>query len=246
MFSHYFTQKTKDLQEDLAKKTAVQSKKQGERFDPKKIKKDLNLFEGFYGFLSNHLPLYLDLAIAKLRNSDYVLSKQTDLLIYKKLCPNYFELTNKCVLYDNLYTFMSLETELILSRLNAHLMLTKTVNSLGSQEPQEIEPTVKYSILFAYGAKNTLAEIKENLLAATFENFEEDDSQIHCIDMLCVLDQGLIIRDPSSDQHYKGILTQEDTLMWFYIMLLEYLNVESKYHIQLRDYVKVAREYEEC
>ena len=63
--------------------------------------------------------------------------------------------------------------------------------------------------------------------------------------MLCVLDQGLLVKDWEAGGEYKAVETGSDTLMWFYILLLEYLDRENKLDLNLRDMIKTTKEYKE-
>ena len=148
---------------------------------------------------------------------------------------------------------MSLETDLIESRLNAHLMLTQTIASLAKQEKESklvassLDSITKYSILFAYESKDDIPQIKEKLLRSISGMSKESQGlKHHFVDIICVLNQGLLLRDWENKGQYRGIITKEDTLMWFYILLLEYLDIEKEYKITLRDYVKNRKEYKEC
>ncbi len=62
--------------------------------------------------------------------------------------------------------------------------------------------------------------------------------------MVCVLNEGIIIKDWET-QTYKIIETREDTLMWFYILFVEFLDRDSRLRLDLRKYLKEEKQYAE-
>jgi hypothetical protein len=63
--------------------------------------------------------------------------------------------------------------------------------------------------------------------------------------MICVLDQGIVLKDWENGGAYRGIETANDTLMWFYILLLEYLDRDGSLGFDPRSYVREPKEYRE-
>ena len=66
------------------------------------------------------------------------------------------------------------------------------------------------------------------------------------MDLICVLDRGILIKDWERAGRFKVVETETDTLMWFYIILLEYIDREGRFQWNLRDYIKNTREYGEA
>lgn len=206
--------------------------------------KDLRLYRGFYDFLRAHLPDDFALASGKVRNRNHILNRNCDLLIYRKWCLSYLQLTGDYILSDDLCVAISMEAELGMSQLTSYAALTQALKTICSQEKSGSgsRPVYTYSILFAYRSRHRLKTLKENLERVLEEKEIELNRQP---DMICLLNQGLLIKDWEKGGQYRGIKTEEDTLMWFYILLLEYLDRDDKMNINLRRYIKGAKEYPE-
>jgi len=54
----------------------------------------------------------------------------------------------------------------------------------------------------------------------------------------------LIVKDWESGG-YRAVETGKDTLMWFYVLLMEYLDRDGKVGFDAREYIKSSREYKE-
>ncbi len=240
MFAPYFSHQT-----ELVEKSFLRSlKKKGSPAPGKK--KDLSLYEAFYVFLKHHVPVSFSIATGKVRNNKQILKKDCDLLIYKKWCESYLTLSGGYILAENLHAFLSLESDLSESHVIAtHLALTRALKSLYAHNKEELTHSIipLYSILFAYGSQRSLLYLKQNLLSI----IEKKQSPLnHQVDMICVLGKGLLLKDWESGGGYRGIETGKDTLMWFYIILMEYLDRDNSVNVNLREYIKKTRHYAEC
>jgi len=236
MFAKYFQEQSKWLQDAL-----------NARLDKKGItppsEKDLKLFKEFYDFIKDHIPSGFSLAMGKVRNRTHVFNKNLDLIVYKKWCKNFLNLTGGYVLTDQIYSFFSIERELTTDSLLKHVELTNTIKTMYAMDynlPEEkIIPL--YSILFAYNSRVPLLSHKLSLVHAS----EEKSIPINCeVDLICVLNQGIIVKD-WEQATFKIIETNEDTLMWFYILFIEFLDRDNELKLDLRSYIKEEKQYVE-
>ncbi|MBI3395944.1 MAG: hypothetical protein HY042_08925 [Spirochaetia bacterium] len=237
MFSDYFLRQGRTLESalnaNLEKKGAISAKE-----------KDLNLFREFYTFMREHLPAHFALATGKVRNKKHLLGRNCDLLVYNKWCPRFLEMTGGYVLSDYLYAFMSLEVDLTPSALLTHLNMTNAMKSLYSLEREVPEHVVipMFSVQMAYRSSAPLLSLRTALADAARE---KEIPVNHEPDMICILNQGLIIKDWENGGQYKVVETGADTLLWFYVLFLEYLDRDNRVGISARDYVKTTKEYKE-
>ena len=249
MFTDYFLNRSKEL--SAALNSGLE--KRGLKLPGKE--KDLNLFKEFYTFLREHLPEHFSLATGKVRNKKHILNRNCDLLLYKKWCPKFMEMAGGYIIADTLYAFMSLEAELTTSSLVTHAALTNALKSLyavsmdgdgeetrlpGQDEDYRIIPM--FSILVAYKSSVPLLSHK---LAIKDTSREKGIASNHELDMICILDQGLIIKDWESGGEYKAVETGADTLMWFFILLLEFLDRDNILDVNLRNFIKSTKDYKE-
>lgn len=238
MFSEYFSK-----QADALEKALIENLGRKGLQTPQK-EKDLGVFQEFYTFLKDHIPADFSLATGKVRNRKHLLNRNGDVLVYKKWAPKLLEMTGGYVLADALHAFITLESELSPQALATHANLTRALKTLyaGEEGPDQNGIIPMYSILFAYGAGQSLAMLKKGLRDFTAEkdialNLEPD--------LIVVLGKGLIIKDWESGGDYRIIETGEDTLMWFYILFIEYIDRDERLNLNLRDYVKTSKEYRE-
>ena len=240
MFATHFTEQTKYLEDDLKKCFRKYKAPSPEK------KKDLRIFSGFYNFISEHLPdAYTVVGGKPIRNKKQLLKNHCDAIIYRPWCKSYLKMTQDYVLTPDIYSFFSIEVELASNVFNNHLGLTRALKSLylGHQTEHENEVVPLYSILFIYKSQHSLLYAKRTLI----NSLEKKDIPINQqVDIVCILGKGLIIKDWENGGVYKAIETEGDTLMWFYILLIEYLDRDGNLQMPLREYIKENKNYKEC
>jgi len=236
MFAKYFQEQTKWLQDSLK----VRLEKKG--ISPP-TEKDLKLFKEFYDFIKDHIPTGFSLAMGKVRNRTHVLNRNIDLIVYKKWCKNFLKLTGGYVLTDQIYSFITIENELTTDSLLKHVEITQSIKTMYAMDYQLSEEKIipLYSILFSYKSRVPLLSHKLSLVNASEE---KNIPMTHEVDMVCILDQGMIIKDWEQGV-FKIIETKEDTLMWFYILFIEFLDRDNELKLDLRSYIKEQKQYAE-
>lgn len=236
MFSEYFSKQAGALkaahEKNLAKRGVTAPARE----------KDLAIFQEFYSFLKEHLPPEFSIATGKVRNRKHLLNRSCDALVYRKWFPKMLEAAGGYVLSDALYSFLTIDSYLTPAALATHVNLTRAMKTLYAGEREYDAVIPMYSVLFAYSSERTLLLTRQDMRDAA------DEKEIpinHEPDLICILDRGIIIKDWESGGGYRVVETEEDTLMWFYILFLEYLDRDGRLNLNLRDYVKVSREYNE-
>ena len=238
MFKEQFIKETSLIQSSLHEKI----KRYG--VPSPDVKDNLKLYETFYTFLQNYIPDKFSFAMSPVRNKKQVLTKPCDLVIYKKWCDSYMKLTNGYVLIEDIKAFFTLQRDIsdphVLSK---SISLTRALKALYTQkEGEHILPI--YSIFFAYRSNRSILYWKHQLLNILKERQVD---HLYQLDLVCILDKGLIIRNWESDaSSYIGIETGPDTLLWFYVILMEYLDHDANMGVNLRDYIKTSVDYAEC
>ena len=236
MFSDYFIQ----LSDQLKKDQAERARKAGQKKTRVK-EKDIGQYEGFYQFLKEHLPSFFEISPGGVRSRRHLMNRMVDLLIYHKKLPRIQEMSGGFVLSEFLYSFLSVEANLTAKSLSTHIAMTnalKTLVRLDTGAPEDHMIRV-YSVLFAYETEDSLDHIRTGLLKISSE---KDIPVSGETDLVCVLGRGMIIKNCENGS-YQIIETEEDTLMWFYILLLEYLDRDGTVGFEARQYVKQEKEY---
>lgn len=238
MFEEYFHKQSEALRKSLK-----ENQKEGDE-GAKKKGKDLKSHIELYNFIKNHIPSHFAVSNGKVRNKKHILNKNCDLLIYHKWVPKVMEMMGGYILSDFLYAAMSIENTVSQDGIAQHATLTNALKTLyaGDLDTPENRIVPMYSILFGYHTDMTLRSLR----TAIGEIAVDKEIPVnHQIDMICILDRGIIIKDWESGGEYKIVETENDTLMWFYILLLEFLDRDGKVAFDVRDYIKVSREYKE-
>ena len=238
MFTDYFSAQAAELQKALDANLSRSGAKAPAR------ERNVGAFREFFTFLKEHLPEEYSLATGKVRGKKHLLNKGCDLLIYDRWCSRFLEMAGGYVLVDAVYAAVSFEKELTTQALTGHVALSNAVKSLYhmSTESPENQVIPLFTVLFAYGSRVPLISHK----TAVRDAARERDVPVRMEpDMICVLDQGMIIKDWENAGDYKVVETGADTLMWFYVLLLEYLDRDGTMKYQLRDYIRTNKTYKE-
>ena len=241
MFYDYFVQKTGELSDALNQNL----EKRGIQLPGKE--KDLTIFKELFSFLREHLPENYSLATGRIRNTRHLLNKNCDILIYKKWCQKFLDMTGGYILSDFINVYVDIEidltTELVFKNMdmtNAIKSLYELDNNVDSSNPLSLIPL--YSVLFAYKSAIPLISHKVAIGDSAREN---SISLNHQVDLIVVLDQGIIIKDWENGGIYKVIETGKDTLLWFYILLLEFMDRDRTLGFDPRKYIKEEKIYDE-
>jgi len=238
MFTEYFANSARELQDSLSRNL----EKRGVVLPGKE--KDLKIYKEMFGFLQEHLPDRYSLAMGKVRGKKHILNRNCDLLIYQKWCSKLLNMSGGYVPIDTLNSFISLETDLSTESLLTHIALTNALKSLyqSAFELEEDRIVPVFSLILTYKSSVPLMSHKVAIKDASREKGISLNNEL---DMICVLNEGLIIKDWENGGEYKVVETGQDTLMWFYILLLEYLDRNGDLGVNPRAYIKNVREYKE-
>jgi hypothetical protein len=57
------------------------------------------------------------------------------------------------------------------------------------------------------------------------------------VDIVVVLNKGIIVKDWKEKRSYIGLETNEDTMYWFFILMNEYLDIEKNIELDFRNYI---------
>jgi len=206
--------------------------------------KDLSIYQEFFTFLQEHIPERLSIATGKVRSKKHILNRKCDILIYRKWCSRLLNMAGGYVIIDSLHCFLTLEQELTTENLYFHVALTNAMKSLY-ESVNEVEPGDAIPVFSAAVAYQSSIPLLSHKIAIKDAARERDIPVNHEPDLICVLNNGLIIKDWENGGDYKVVETGPDTLMWFYILLLEYLDRNGEQELDLRNYIKNVREYKE-
>ena len=116
------------------------------------------------------------------------------------------------------------------------------VKKCGRYEGSEAEPPFIASFVLSFGSGYSLAEIREAVIETYRAQDVEPDFEV---DIIAVMGRGLLVKKWDGSRSYAAIETAEDTLMWFFILMREYLDGDGAGSTDLRSLVLDQKEYTE-
>ncbi|MCL2025245.1 MAG: hypothetical protein FWG92_00360, partial [Leptospirales bacterium] len=87
----------------------------------------------------------------------------------------------------------------------------------------------------------SIRDIKNDIL--NYYNNRNVDPECE-FDILVILGRGLVVKN-WRERVYIAIETLEDTLMWFFILMNEYIDIERRIEMDFRKYIKSEKNYAE-
>ncbi len=235
MFSEYFVEQSKHLLHSLEKGTGSVKKEKT---------KDLKQFNEFYRFLKDHIPADLTLAKGKVRNKKHLLNKSCDVLIYEKFVPKILEMGGGYVLADLILAFMTIDEEINARSIDTHLNLTSALKTLYRMDRVIADNIIipMYSMHFVYNTGIGLEKYRERIYDFSEAKGIPVNSQP---DLICVINDGLMMKNWENRGQYVILETGEDTLLWFFILMMEYIDRNNSMPLDLRGLLKVNKRYNE-
>jgi len=193
--------------------------------------------------LNNIIPSSLSLDAGKPIDSGGFAPEGVDLCIYKKYCNSIIDIMDGYVPYELLYGLVYLVEKLdkkeladTLSKVAAAKKLNRFV--MGEEETTDEEPEESIpvpSFIIVNDSQGSLMDVKNDVInyyMAKSVNHEYE------FDIMMVINKGLIVKNWREKRSYIAFETEDDTMMWFFILMNEYLDMERDNAIDFRKYIK--------
>ncbi|MDA3899734.1 MAG: hypothetical protein PF637_04340 [Spirochaetes bacterium] len=110
------------------------------------------------------------------------------------------------------------------------------------QYEKKNEPPFHASFVIAFDSTYKMDELKKAIKEIYSENSVDPRFEF---DLMIILGKGIVIKDWSSKGNYIALDTGEDSLMWFYIIMNEYLSLTTSQEFDLRNYIRNPKVYDE-
>ncbi|HRX15265.1 MAG TPA: hypothetical protein P5123_03035 [Spirochaetota bacterium] len=110
------------------------------------------------------------------------------------------------------------------------------------QYEKKNEPPFHASFVIAFDSTYQMDELKKAVKEIYHENSVDPRFEM---DLMIVLGKGIVIKDWSKKGNYIALDTKEDSLMWFYIIMNEYLSLATSQDFDLRNYIRNPKVYDE-
>jgi len=166
-----------------------------------------------------------------------------DFIAYREYCRDIDKILNGHIPYELIHgAFFLMET------LNKN-MLADALNRVSTVKKLDhfTEEGGKFSIpSFIIANKNKeyrLSELKNDIMNFYISKNTATESEF---EIMLVYNEGLLVKDWNRGDHrYIGLETGEDTFMWFFILMNEYLDIEREDVFDPRNYVRSEKVYNE-
>jgi hypothetical protein len=165
-----------------------------------------------------------------------------DYIVYREYCRDIAKLMNGYIPFELIhgafFTIPELKKNTIADALN-RVATVKKINRFSEEESEFSVPC----FIITGGSDYTIMDVKNDVVNYYISKGVDSGSEF---ELMMVHNQGIIIKDwHSGNRNYVGLETGEDTLMWFYILITEYLSIEREEDFDLRKYIRSEKVYNE-
>jgi len=244
MFTKYFREKSKKIQKDYDAFKKTIEKPFEEKNGKKKKRKVVLPKDVFVNFLKGHLPERY-----KIANGGTIVDSKSvevigDIIIYHHYCPKIMDMTGGKFMVEFVHSAIEYEEVLSFDNVGVHINRIKDIKTLNVILADENAKQSIVGVTFSYSSDEHIKDLKRYILEFNKANNISIMGGVST-DIFVVLNQGLIIADYTSDRKYVAIETRDDTLMWFYILFMEWIDTMAPRVYGLRDYIKRLERYPE-
>ncbi len=193
--------------------------------------------------LAGLLPGQFRIDSAKPLDSSGFSPEGADLIIYHEYCRDIVKLLNGYVPYELIYGAVYIVDDLTKASLADVINRVATVKKINKFAETESSFTVPSFIIANTSSDYPLSELKNDILNYYMSRGIDGDSEF---EIMALLNKGVVVKDwHHGNRSFAALETLEDTAMWFYILLSEYLEVEREDEFDLRKYVRSDKVYKE-
>lgn len=238
MFSKYF---------DIAAKNLFKKPKAGKSSGKKGTKKakdgkEAIDIDALKEILNKIIPSRFIIDSRKMIDPSGYSPDDVDLIAYKELyrdISNIMEGYIPCELVYGTYHVLP-----ILNKENLMEILRKVVQAkkINRYTDRETQPAIIPAFVIAFDTELNFSDLKTTIIDNYMLMSTDHTSEV---DIIAILNKGIVIKNWRDKRSYIALETGKDTLMWLFILMNEYLDVDKDNEFDPRNYVKNAEKYNE-
>ena len=239
MFSDYFIKLEKNLLKKSKTTTKGKSKtgktaasKKDSAFDRKEVMEKLRKI----------IPAHLEMDSVRMIDPSGYSPEGADFIVFKEYFKDIVTMMNGFVPAELVHATYHISPNLnqkgLVNILNKVVQTKKTNRYIERDMDMPLIP----AFIIAQKTEYDLPELKNSILNYYTSKGIGNEYEV---DIIVILKTGVIIKNWREKRSYIALETKEDSLMWFFILMNEYLEVDRKSDFDLRDYVKQSEKYEE-
>jgi hypothetical protein len=167
-----------------------------------------------------------------------------DLVAYDPYCPDILDLMGGYVPYELVYGLFHIVQDLnkgtLIEVLNK-IATAKKLNMFAASPEDEEKPHIP-SFVIASSTKYQFSELKNDIINYYLSKNIEYQYEL---DILMILHKGIVVKNWREKRSFIALETNEDTFLWFFILMNEYLDLKKERTIDFRKYIKKEVIYNE-
>ncbi len=241
MFSKYF----ENIGKILFKKPKTSGKeniKGGGKTGSKKKKTDFRSLDDVKEVLNKIIPAQFAVDSVRMIDPSGYSPEKVDLVAYKELYRDIVGIMNGYVPCELVYGTFHIYSALNRESLNDMIRAVVQAKKINRFTDREEKPALIPAFVIAYDSEISLPDLKTGLIDNYMSISIDPSSEV---DIVAVINKGLVIKNWRDKRSYIALETGKDTLMWFFILLNEYMDINKDNEFDLRNYVKKAEKYNE-
>jgi hypothetical protein len=238
MFSKYF----EELGKALLKTAATAKKGKGPKGKAAADKKAVPDISSLMKNLDGLIPSHTRVDSVKIIDPSGYSPEGIDFVVYRELYRGIREMMGGYIPLELVHgTFVvtaELNKDTVVDVLNRVIQAKKTGRFTETKEETGLVP----SFVISYGSNMDLAQLKNAIVdfyvSRGIEHFLE-------CDIMLILNKGLVVKNWREKRSFLALETGRDSLMWFFILMNEYLDANKAIDFDLRSYVQHTEKYRE-
>jgi hypothetical protein len=235
MFSEYFY----DLEKQLIKKYRATGKGQAVKKSKSGVYEFPELAQAIDGMISPSLSV----SHARITDASGYLPDVPELTIYDKPVKNMDEIFKGVIpselVHATVHTSLMLDRKSLLEKLVDTAHVKKCDRFV---EKAEDEAGFIASFIIAFDSSYLMDELKSSVIEVYREQNVSPEFEV---DIIAILGKGIMIKNWREKRSYVALETGDETMKWFFVLMNEYLDIENKYSLDLRSFVKEQKTYKE-
>jgi len=199
--------------------------------------------EAFVEKLDGIIPQKLRVGSLKPVDSSGFSPEGADLLVYREYCRDINKVMNGYMPFELIHGAFFIVNELTKSSLADVFGRVATVKKINHFTEEAGSYSIPSFVVVNNNSDYTLLELKNDIMNYYMSKNLSSESEF---EIMMIHNSGLLIKDwHKGDHRFIGLETGEDTMMWFFILMNEYLDVERDDVFDIRKYVRTDKAYNE-
>lgn len=239
MFNNYFVNMEKKI---LKRVKTTKTKESKSKEGAKSKEKALTNYDELKKTIYNMIPSNLILDSIRFIDPSGYSPEGVDFIVYKEFCRDIVNIMGGFIPSELVYGTYYISTNLNKKGLNDILRRVVQAKKINRYTEKEKQSLLIPAFVIAYDTDYTFPDLKNSILDFYTSMSIDHDFEV---DIIAILSKGIVIKNWRDKRNFIALETENDTLMWFFVLMNEYLNVEREDDLDLRDYVRHNEKYNE-